>query len=317
MDNAPTSASIPPAELPASQPAKAGVRRFARPILYLLGVTLIIAAVMAARRADGPALWPLLRDASPWQLVVLLVFPFGNWILTSWLFHTLTGHFGRVGKGEMAALIGASWLLNYLPLQPGLLGRIAYHRAVHGIGVRQSLVVVGLSMGCTVMAAALVVSATVAAQRAGMVDRLAYIIVACGGALLAGGGVLRLMRPAGVMGRLVLALGLRYADMALAAVRYTVLFGLLGAPIGGRDGTLIAAISLVATLAPVPMGLREWAVELLTRGAAIAPAATGLQVDLLGRGGEVAAALVVGLISAVWLYRRQRRQGVIAAYNVG
>ena len=304
---------------PNAQPGLRGWRRLARPALYGLGIVLVGAAIAAANRADGPAVWPLVRQATVWQWCALLLIPIGNWLLTSGLFSTLTGHFGRVDRGEMAALIGASWLLNYLPLQPGLLGRIAYHHRFHGIAVRHSLVVIGCSMGCTVMAAAIMVAVTVGTTQGGLGGWLTPMLVGCGVLLVLTGVVIRLVRPGMFAGRLALALGLRYADMGLAAIRYGVLFAMLGHPIRDSQGSMLAATSLVATLPPVPMGLREWAVELLSRSASMAPATAGLRVDLLGRAGEVSVALVVGLVSAAWLYwqrqGRQRRLSVIAADN--
>ena len=77
-----------PSTAPNAVPGPRGWKRLARPALYVVGIVLVGAAVMAARQADGPAVWPLVQHATVWQWCALLLIPIGNWLLTSALFST-------------------------------------------------------------------------------------------------------------------------------------------------------------------------------------------------------------------------------------
>src|SRR5436190_8739998 len=108
---------------------------------FLVGLALLGSALWAvhAQHASLKELPATLRQGRWWLIGAALGLPILNWLITSAIFHVLmlpaSRHEGARGPTfrEMTLLIGSAWLLNYLPLSPGLIGRVAYHRAVHGI----------------------------------------------------------------------------------------------------------------------------------------------------------------------------------------
>ncbi|MGQ0629397.1 MAG: hypothetical protein ACT4PL_15025 [Phycisphaerales bacterium] len=294
-----------PAPTPPPSGRAAALRRWG---LYALALALLVAAVYAVRGSITADLGAAVARLSVADALVLGLFPLGNWLLTGLMFHVLTRHFGQVGRGEMMALIGASWLLNYLPLQPGLIGRVAYHRAVNGIPVRSSLMVILAAFGCTFGAAGMMVGAVLAAGAfaAQVVTMLSVPPVLLGGAAV----VCWILAPRGAAWRLLTAGLLRFLDMSLAAARYSVVFAALGATLPEGGAAKVAAAAQVAMLPPLPFGLREWTVHAVGSGL-LGTGAPGLTADLANRALELAVALPVGLVSSAWLYRRQRRAAVI------
>lgn len=302
-------------------PARGNLRRA---LATLAGVALLAAAVWACLRAgiDPARAWSQIRQADPFLVVALFALPLASWACTTGCFWALTLRHGRVGAVEMSALMSASWLLNYLPLKPGLAGRVAYHKAVNGIDVKSSIQVVGLAIACAgVSIAAGLLIATVV--------RPAWGAWATAGALASPlavtGGMYALIRLGPPKhrhrGMRVLALCFRYGDLLAWAGRYLVAFELMGRSITPREALAIAAVSQAATLVPLignGLGLREWAVGL---AAASLPAwfagaggrpevALGLGADLLNRTAEVLVALPAGLWGAWWVARRVRSAGV-------
>ncbi len=286
---------------------------------FVIGSLLLIAAVWAVASQDTRATWEPLRGAPAWMVAAAFLLPFLNWMLMSATFSALMKPHGAVGRAEMAALIGASWLLNYLPMRPGLLGRVAYHKAVNRIGVPASLKAVGGNIGAGF--AAMGLGALVAAS-AGLravpsfawVDRWPGVVAAS--ALLpllgacVGAGALR----SPVVRSWTIASLLRYMDLLVWAARYAIVFRMIGRDVDLFGAIAIATVSQAASLVPIAgngLGLREWAVGLT---AAALPAwiagdmgrEVGLAADLVNRAAEVAAAVPVGMASVWWLVRRRR-----------
>ncbi len=272
---------------------------------------------------DFGATWAAIRAAPAWMVAAAVLLPLGNWALMSATFSALMKPFGRVGRAEMAALIAASWLLNYLPMRPGLLGRVAYHKTVNRIAVRDSLKTIAGNVGCGFVAMAF--GALVAASGGGAalgasfswigrwpgVVAAAPLVALLAGAL--GAGAMR----APLLGSWANASLLRYADLLVWAARYAIVFRIVGQEIDVFGAIAIATVSQAASLIPIVgngLGLREWAVGLT---AAALPAwmlgqgdvarEVGLAADLVNRAAEVCAAVPVGLASAWWLARRRPR----------
>jgi hypothetical protein len=265
-------------------------------------VVLLAAAVWMVWRNthEVQRAWQSVRGAPPWRLALFVTLPLLSWVFTSILFVVLTRRHGRVGLREMLALIGSSWLLNYLPMRPGLLGRVAYHKAVNGIAVRHSAGTIVWAVVCTVVAAAAMAAFAFALPRAGspapLAMGLAVPLLICGAAAW----WLRARDAAGLAWRLVAALGLRYADLLVQTGRYLLAFSLIGKPIGVSDAVTICAAAQAAQVSPVVFGVREWIVGVFSGAVE-----TGLKADLLNRAAEVAVALPVGLVASWWLWRRQ------------
>lgn len=287
---------------------------------FAIGMVLLAAAAWVALTHEA-ALSDACRQAvqAPlWLVALALGLPALNWVLTSLVFLVLNGRYARVPPGEIHALIGAAWLLNYLPMRPGMFGRIAWHRTYHGITVTQSAKVIGWSMLASALAfGALLAPALIYAQshRVDIAIGTAVMI-----ALIAAGGIVASGRTGDTLTRrLWFASLLRYADALIWAARYAAIFALVGRPIGPAEAVALAIVSQAATIIPISgngLGVREWAVGALAAvlpseslgGRGIDGAAVGVAADLVHRGLEVLSALVVAPICMIGLERIRRRR---------
>jgi uncharacterized membrane protein YhdT len=287
-------------------------------IAYAIGLALLAAAVWAVASHDLRGTWGALRGAPAWLVVAAFVLPLLNWFLMSATFSVLIRPFGRVGRGEMAALIGASWLLNYLPMRPGLVGRVAYHKTVNRIPVRDSVKTIAANIGCGIGAFALgsalaVLASSQAGESSGTVLIGAMVVSAV---LLATG--FTPSRWWGPWATLAPATLFRFFDLMVWAARYWVVFRLVGAPVDISAALAVAVVSQVVSLVPFignGFGLREWAVGLTAAAlpawmvdAGSSHSQVGLAADLVNRAAELAGAIPVGLLSVWWLARAAPRR---------
>lgn len=314
-----------------------GVRRLlAKPAvrlsLFSLGVLLFGMAIYAAWSGSADGVRAFSRAAEqPLALAVLIVLPLACLFLASMSFWVLTGRFGRVGVFEMFMLLGGAWLLNYLPLKPGVAGRVAYHKSVNGIDVRWSLVVVGQSIAVGLLCFTVQIAlASFAADRAWSESSKAMLI-ASPLALAVIGVVMLKRRRTGESWRYWAAFAFRYADSLVWAGRYWLLFWVAGRPQGLSTSAAIAGISQSASLLPFAgngLGVREWMVGLAARSLpewygkqTAMPVAYGVSAELLNRACEFAVATPVGLLSLWWLFRRfgkvRAQESVAAAEGIG
>lgn len=308
-----------------------GRRRWVSIAGFVIGVALLLGAIAAVASR-----WETLRqqwdsggggdrwESGRWGLLAAAVaLPVVNWLLTSASFWVLTRRYGRIGPGEMGALIATASLLNYLPLRPGLLGRVAYHRAVNGIPVWASLKVLIAAIVCSGVAAGVLLGATATAGPAAS-GLVATVAVAAPGIALAGVWGMAWTKEqswscyAG-------AAFLRYLDMMAWTGRYAVAFALWGAPIGLGAAAVLAAVSQAVTLVPLAgngLGLREWGTGYTTAWlSAVGVVATGgagardlgLAADLVNRAGELVALVPIGILGWLWVVRRLARFGLEGA----
>jgi len=250
----------------------------------------------------------------PWVLVALVILlPAANWLLVALSFWVLMRRHGRLGAWEMCALIANAWLLNYLPLRPGMVSRLTWHKVVNGISVKHSAGAIAILAGTTGGCAALLLLIAVAlgprAHWALWTGALGLPLAIAGvSARLSGEGTL-----ARAMG---ICFILRFADMLVWSVRYAVSFELVGTPVGLSGAIALGGVSQVAMMVPISgngLGLREWLIGLT---GSVLPAAlvtaqldetTGLAADLVNRAAELLIALPAGLLSGVWLAGEFRR----------
>ncbi len=211
----------------------------------------------------------------------------------------------RISFPEMLELIGASWLLNFLPLSPGLFGRIAYQRARHGVSLRDSATVVVESVVLSWLAAAIAVLVIVVPMGR-LLDAFSAIVVL---SLLIGG--LALYRPIGrdsLAAARCFVLALKLVDQCIWTARYLVVFRVLGWHATPSEACVIAALAQTAMLIPFignGLGIREWAVGLVATqipawikgpDAADTTLTVALSADLLNRAFEVMVALPIGFL---------------------
>ncbi|MBX3357556.1 MAG: hypothetical protein KF745_03925 [Phycisphaeraceae bacterium] len=310
-----------------STPQSSRCRRVLSVLGFGVGLLLIGAAVLAVAR-EGDA-WTIAREsitrAPRLELAMLLLLPVCNWLVTSAVFWVLTRRYGRVGFGEMSALIGAAWLLNMLPLRPGLIGRVTYHKTVNRIRIRDSAKVLALSMGCTVLGAVAVLG--VAMVPHGSVMASAGIVAAPVFILLAVAWATSWIWRNGTGGEFVgwrtwVAGLLRYLDVLLWAVRYWLAFRVIGAPISPAGAAIVAAASQAAMAVPVQVGVREWIVGVAAAGlpraifagkeagVGVSAATPGLLADLLNRACELLVVIPVGVGCLAWLCGRSGKPRV-------
>lgn len=289
-----------------------------RTALFLVGAGLFALAIYAAWVGSSDGMRAFARAAErPRELAALIGLPLVCLALASMSFWMLTLRFGRVGCVEMFALLGGAWLLNYLPLKPGVAGRVAYHKHVNAIDFRWSLVVVIQSI-CVGLACfgTQVTLASIAAERAwsewGRASLIAspLVVAVIGLAIPRKGSLEHAWRYSA-------AFGFRYADSLVWSVRYWLLFSVAGRPVGVGTASAIAGISQSASLIPIAgngLGVREWMVGLAARSLpewygkpGEMPIAFGVSAELLNRACEVVVAVPVGLLSLWWLTKRLGR----------
>jgi hypothetical protein len=279
-------------------------KRWIRLAGVVVGLALVAGAIVVLwqRREQVTHAMDALASPSPWLLALLLLSIVGNLALTSIMFHQLASRYGKVGAVEMQALIAASALANYLPLRPGLFGRMAYHATVNRIAARHSVLTIMQAVGLTACGAALLLLMLLLAQQLGgpslwwMLPLPAVVL----GALALMGDVRR-VRPWCVAG---LA---RYLDLLLWAARYAIAFALIGVPIELSGAVAFACVGTLATMVPLSasgLGLREWAVGLLAAQLAAAPLEMGITAELVNRAAEIVVVTIAGLAGATWLARR-------------
>lgn len=280
---------------------------------YAFGLLLFGLAVFAviSQRDVFTEAMSNVRGAPWWLIALAFILPLLNWLVVSVAMWILTNAYGRVGLWEMTALIANAWLLNYLPLRPGMAGRIAYHKLVNGIRVRDSAKVV--IQATTMTGISIVLMGAIAL---GLGDRFGAVAWAISlGAPVVILGIAGLVLRSPFLRRMSLALLLRHVDMLIWVARYWVVFALIDKPLGLVGAVIFALVSQIALLMPFTgngLGVREWFIgqtAVLGIVAGLDHRAIGLTADLINRAGELAVSIPAGLIAAWWLSRRLARFG--------
>jgi hypothetical protein len=280
--------------------------RFSRPWLrwagVLLGAALLAAALLVlwSRREGVAEALGAVRRPSPAHLSLLAACVLANIALSGAMFSALISRYGRVGALEMQAVTASAALLNYLPLRPGAVGRIAYHAAVNRISARDALMASIQATALTLVIAAYLALALFTAARfgAGL-----WLWIALPLPLFAAGALAPATRIWAI------ACACRYADVLVWGVRYYAAFALLGLPLGAGAAMVLACVSVIATMVPLlsnGLGLREWGIGLASPLVGAATLETGLAADLLNRAVEIVVVALAGSLAMLYLARRRR-----------
>ena len=287
--------------LPASgSPGRSWLRRLG----LLLGAVLLVAAiVLIARQHDVLArAFSAIRQPSAPHLFLLFTCVLGNVVLTALMFSVLMSRYGKVRLFEMQALIGAATLLNYLPLRPGLFGRIAYHKTVNDISPVDTAKTIGQAIALSLAVAVCLAGCLVVAAQFHLT---LWIVLALPFALLALGtmvGTIRIWALAGLI---------RYVEVFIWAARYYAAFALIDYTISIEAALAFACISMIATLVPFfsnGLGLREWAIGLAAPILTVAyQLEHGITAELVNRAGELIVVLIAGLVGIVYLTHLRRK----------
>ena len=296
-------------------------RRVVRLIGFAVSVVCVVAlAIVLGRRPDAlSAAWDSMRAAPAWALLTLLAAPFLSWVATSLMFWLHTRRFGLVRFTEMLALIAAAAMLNFLPMRPGMVGRIAYHKRVNKITIVDSSRVVFASL-VTTGAALLVLIGVGTLGSAGGVDSIAHwalwfsapiVVTALLGLVIAATAVRRSRAP---LAAWLWGFAGRYADSLTWVARYLAVFEVVGAPLTVQEAVAVTVISHGAMLTPAPIGLREWAVGMTAGwqaaqgGADLTDAlAPGLIADTIVRLSEAVLGVFIGIPAIGWMSRKMAR----------
>ncbi len=323
-DHPESSVTSPSAEhLAQGARAYAKARRKRRAAGFVLGMLGLVAAVVTVANQKGSfsSVSGAIENGRTDLLLLAILLPFLSWLFTTGCFWSLTARHGNVGFGEMGALMGSSWLLNFLPFKPGLAGRVAYHKTVNQIDIKKSMEVLARAIVCggLSIAAALAMAMTLPADASPASAAVAMLApVGCVGVLLIVATTRANWRP---WGWTLSGLAFRYADVLVWSARYLVAFELIGRPVTIGQAVAIAGVSQLATLLPLVgngLGVREWAVGLVgsmlpawfVGAQGLNPAvAQGLSADLVNRVAEVLVAVPLGLGCIAWIAARMRRLG--------
>jgi hypothetical protein len=298
----------------ASEPRRPTARHL---LGFLIGAALLAAAAIAiARNADQFSSALRAAEGARWWLVALaLVLPAINWLIMSLSFWLLMRRHGQLSFSEMACLIGAAWLLNYLPLRPGLVGRVAYHKAVNRIPVAKSIAVTVISLACAGVAIGIMLGACLVCA-ATSPSVLTQLILVCAIPTLSALTATLICRSLHAPWWLPATILFRYIDLLTWSARYLVVFAIIGHPLTLPAAAAIAAVGQVAMLVPFVgngIGLREWSVGLVASvlppgvlsGRGTLTTAVGLFADLVNRIAELLCAVPIGLLCAASLSRRK------------
>ncbi len=276
---------------------------------FVLGVVLLVAAGVIIVASPGliEQLWTNLRHAPRWSIAIIIAGPVVSWVFVGLCLHLLMRRHGFIGRFEMLMLVGSAWMLNYLPMRPGLVGRVGYHKAINGIRVRDSVeatvwsLIFSVVSNIIVIALVLVVPIDIATPN--------LIGMLCAPVLIFGVlGAIVQSRSLN-MGRLTIALALRYADVLIWLVRYAAVFAAIGIDANATQIAMIAAVSQFTHLIPITgsgLGFREWGVGITARqGGHAMQAAIG--ADLINRAIETLWVFPIGFFSTWWIAKSVRR----------
>lgn len=295
---------------------RARSRRFRAIVGFVVGVALIVAAVLAltSNRDDFEHAMTSVRSAPLWMLAAVVALPMGNALIVSWSFWLLMRRLGRVPFADMFHLICSSWLLNYLPLRPGLVGRLVYHKLVHGVSLKASVAVsIALAL-MTGLAAGHMFAVGVSFEWGVLAGLGIFAATTLGIYFFA--GLAAEHTPARIFAKkdLRYALLCRYADHAVWTLRFWIGFAVVGAPIDLHTAILVAGAVQIAYLFPLTgagMGVVEWAVGAVAAFliTSVSPE-TGIAAALVCRVAELPATVACGLVGSAFIARARAKHGI-------
>lgn len=269
---------------------------------YALGAVLILAAVVVIglKYEEVADALVKLRNPSPSMIALLLAGVFVNVILTGLFFGVLMARYGNVRMTEMTAVLAVATLMNYLPMQPGLIARLAYHKRFNQIRLRDSVKVQIQAMSISTITSGGVILIVLACRRleTGIIAPLAVVTVLCAAAAL--------WPP---IRHYMAAVVIRLLELVTWAARYYAAFRLLHLQIDVSGATALACVSMAVSLLPMfsnGLGIREWTIGPMAPLLTTNHYAQGLAAELLNRAGEVVIVSITGLIALVWLAHHRR-----------
>lgn len=295
-------------ELPSSPRRSSLVRRSG----YVVGGILLGAAAVyfVANPSELGSFIDQILRAPVWAIMLVLLGPILNWIFVSQCLWALNRRHGEIARLEMLALVGSAWLLNHLPMRPGLVGRIGYHAKVNQIRVRDSVEASVWSLVHAIIAnaiglgLALLISPGVGIAQIALILSIPIFVLIIA-AMLA-------ETKSDQLGLMIRGLMWRYADLLVWMLRYAAAFAMLGVEITPLQIVLVTAVSQAAQVIPITgggIGFREWGVGLaatMYKGTAVIDMRTAIGADLINRVAETIIVVPLGLWCTAIVTRRFR-----------
>ena len=293
------SVTDPRRDAPAVLPPWMGGRR-RRLLAAALGLAAFAAAVaaLAWNRETMVESLAAARSASPWLALGLAAGSAGQVVMSGLVFWMLYRIRVRIPPFDTTAIIAASNAANFLPLRPGLVGRVAYLRIRYGVPLAVSVRVTVEAAGLMALVTVFVVLFLAFGTRTGL-PGIASLPVAALVALLALNSPIFRPYAVAALGRLV--------ETGLLSWRYALAFSLTGREIDADAAIAFACIASAASMIPlVPngLGVREWAIGLLAPVVAGHSLEEGLAAELVNRAVELLVTVPIGAAAAAWLARR-------------
>ena len=265
---------------------------------------------------------------APWWLVALVVgLPVANLVGVALSFWLISRRYGRVGPLEMNALVATAWLLNYLPMKPGLIGRLAYHKKINNIRYRDSARVIVWAASFTAVSTIVLfaLAALVKATGTHVTILLAPLPAIALGTLIAVRHNKRRLpddSPEPRRGHAPVCLGaamlFRYADMLIWAARYWASFKLVGVDIDPSGAAILAVISQFTLAIPVAgngLGVREWGIGVAAQWLGLSVRAVGLAADVINRAAELVVSIPLGIAGWIFITIRLRRTKIDSSHT--
>lgn len=280
---------------------------------FVIGLLLIGVAVfvLVRNKNDLNEAIDAAQHASLWIIALAIALPVANAAIVAVSFWMLMRRFGNVPLGDMLGLIGSAWMLNYLPMRPGLIGRLAFHKLVHGVSLKSSVAVsVALAL-MSGLAAAHMLIVGVAFSEGALLGSGVLVVTSVVVYFVAGLAADR--SPAGTVPRrdLRVAMLIRYIDMLVWAVRMWVCFAIVGSDLTPWSAILIAAAVQIAYLFPLTgagLGVVEWAVGVVAAIVVVdATAEIGIAASLANRAAELLVVVPCGLAGSAYIAKRRSR----------
>lgn len=291
------------------RPSRSGTRR----VGFVLGVILLCAAAVyvLADPSQIRAFGSQIRHAPLWAGALVIFGPLLNWVFVSQCLWALNRRHGQIERKEMLALVGSAWLLNHLPMRPGLVGRIGYHAKINKIRVRDSVEASVWSVVHAAIANAVALGIAVMVEPSIGIGQLTLVLLIPAGVLIL--FTVLAETKSDQLGLLMRGLIWRYADLLVWMLRYAAAFAILGVEITPVQIALITAVSQIAQVIPITgggLGFREWGVGLtasLTKGVQDITMRTAVGADVINRIAETIIVIPLGLICTGIVARRFKR----------
>ncbi|MBL4697619.1 MAG: hypothetical protein JKX70_02175 [Phycisphaerales bacterium] len=293
-----------------SNPMKQAVNGSRARIGFVLGMLLLVGAgvYLLTDPEQIKEFANNIRHAPVWTGIVILVGPIANWVFVGLCLHALVRRHGVVGRKEMLALVGSAWLLNHLPMRPGLVGRIGYHAKVNSIRVRDSIEASVWSMVHAAIANAVAIGLMMLMPADMPISKLVGVLLIPIGvfALIAALGALKSVK----FGYLMLGLVYRNLDLLVWMLRYAAAFAMIGIAITPVQIALITAASQIAQVIPLTgagLGFREWGVGIAAKMSSTGTAITmrtAIGADVINRIAETIIVIPLGIVCTGIVARR-------------